>query len=571
MTCFRNTVSSALAAFLFLAPAFAGVGDVETSAGEDDSAPAPAVAPAPAPAPAAPPATTVPSTIAVIPVAPIAVPAATVAAAAATGDGRCAGDRPASARPAAKPPAGNESAARAVGEAETVASMAAEGRALLRSEAKPIDAVGYCSSAAELADRGEFRAAIQAAGMALFLGRQVGDKALVAYAARNLAYAYSLAGALDQAQRWAAEALAAIAASKDQRLAEAVRAPTLKIQGDVALRRGQASQAAALYRQAAATLGKGATRSWYLVAEAEALRAQNQAKRAGALLAEARRDAPAALLPALARAEAELALQQKDAARAASLFQAAAAGAADDAYVRMWALHGLGRAKRAGGDAAGALAAFLDAVAAAEAVRGRFRSEEFKSGFFGTAQDIFDDAVAAAFDTRDFALALELSERSRSRALLDLLIGRIDPAGGGLTFVDRVAPAEPLTALRQALPRDAAVIVYHVLQERTLAWVLRPGELRAVAIPQRRDALAAQVSGLLGEMRQDAPQARPRMAALHAALVAPLGLKPGEAMLAVAHDALYMLPFGALHDGTSWLIEQRAVAMLPSLNAMRAL
>jgi CHAT domain-containing protein len=110
-----------------------------------------------------------------------------------------------------------------------------------------------------------------------------------------------------------------------------------------------------------------------------------------------------------------------------------------------------------------------------------------------------------------------------------------------------------------------------VLKERTLAWVLRPGELRAVAIAQKRDALAAQVSGLLSEMRESAPQARQRMATLYAALVAPLGLKPGEAMLAVAHDALYMLPFGALHDGKSWLIEQRAVAMLPSLNAMRAL
>ncbi len=582
MTCFRNTVCSALAALLLIAPAFAGVGDVETSAGEDDGAPAAAPAPAPtAPAPTAPTTATNPTsttttapTVAVtpaMPVAPMAVPVASVAASAAGGDGRCAGDQQASRRPVAKPPAGNESAARAVGEAEIVAAMAAEGRALLRTEAKPADAVSYCSSAAELADRGEYRAAVQAAAMALFLGRQVGDKALVAHAARNLAYAYSLAGALDQAERWAQEAIAAAGGAKTPGIDQATVAPALKIRGDVALRRGQAAEAAALYNQAVAKLGKAEARPWYLVAQAEAARAQGQAQRAATLLATARREAPPALLPAIARAEAELALQQRDAARAVALFQQAAEAASDDPYTRMWALHGLGRAKRVGGDAKGALAALIDAVASAESVRARFRSEEFKAGFFGTAQDIFDDAIGAAFDARDFALALDLSERSRSRALLDLLIGRVQPQDGGLTFVDRVAPGASLAELRQGLPQGVAVVVYHVLKERTVAWVLRPGELRALAIGRAREALSAEVSRLLADMRESTIDVRQRLRDLHAALVAPLGLKPGEAMLAVAHDSLYMLPLGALQDGRAALIEERAVAILPSLNAMRTM
>ncbi|MCC6470021.1 MAG: CHAT domain-containing protein [Alphaproteobacteria bacterium] len=569
MISIRSTASSlALALGLALASpaAWAGVGNADSSAGEDDDAPAAPTAPTTsattAPAPSA---TTVATAV---PVAPIAV-AVAAAALSAGGDGRCLGGQPASGRPA--PPPRNAAAAQAVGEADAVVRIAAEGRALLAVEAKPLDAVSYCSASGALADRGEYRAAIQAAGMALFLGQQYGDKTLLAHAARGLAYAYSLAGALDQAERWADETLRFAARLKDARAGEALHAPALKVKGDVALRQGRAAEAATLYRQALAKLGQSALKPWYTVALAQAALAQGQAARAAQSLAEARRDAPPALLPALGRAEAEVALKQGDAARAASLFKVAADAAGDDAYVRMWSLHGLGRAQRAGGNKIAALASFVEAAQSADAVRGRFRSEEFKSGFFGSAQDIFDDAVAAAADAGTAEQALDLSERSRSRALLDLLIGRVQPAGAGLTFVDRVAAAEPVAALRPYLPRDAAVVVYHVLDEQSIAWVLRAGEIRQVVLPTGRRALGPRIAELLEAIRGDARDVAPRAAALNAALVAPLDLRSDEPMLAVAHDVLYLLPFGALHDGKAWLVERRAVASLPSLNALAAL
>lgn len=541
-------------------PALAGVGNADTSAGEEESAPA-------APAPNAPAATpTVPTTV---PIAPIAVPIASVAI---TGDGdvRCAGVQPASRRPA--PPAQTGAAARrAQAEADEAVRIGAEGRALLAIEARPLSAVDYCSASSALADQGEYRAAIQAASMALFLGQQAGDKLLLAHAARNLAYAYGLAGALDRAQRWADETLRHLGGVRDPRAGEALAAPALKVKGDVALRLGRAAEAASFYQQAVAKLGTSKLRPWYVAAQARAELAQNRPKRAAELLAEARRDAPAPLLASLDRADGEVALKSGEHARAAQLFQSAADAAGDDAYVRMWALHGLGRAKRLGGDRKGALGAFAEAAEAAEAVRGRFRSEEFKTGFFGSAQDIFEDAVAAAADAGDAERALDFSERSRSRALLDLLTGRVQAQGAALTVVDQVAAARPVAALRRDLPRDAAVVVYHLLSDRTLAWVLRPDELRQVWLPGGRAAYAASVPALLEAIRSDARDVARHAEALHAQLVAPLGLRPGEAMLAVAHDALHMLPFGVLHDGKSWLIEQRAVATLPSLNALSAL
>jgi CHAT domain-containing protein len=570
MTFIRSTACSLLLALvLALGPppgARAGVGNADTAAGEDEDL-GPGQAPAAAtPAPAA--ALAVPRGPSSVPVAPMAVPIGAVAPAG-DGEGRCAGGRPPAAAPA--PPAPGSRAAQALAETEAAAAIAAEGRALLSAEAQPRDGRFYCEASAALADRGEYRAAIQAASMALFLGQQDGDRILMAHAARNLAYAYSLAGALDPAQRWADETLRLAGAGKDPRVEEALLAPALKVKADVALRRGRAAEATGFYRQAVGKLGKSSLRPWYVLALARAELARGQTARAAELLAEARRGAPAALSAGLARAEGELALAMGEHGRAAARFKAAAAAAGDDATVRMWALHGLGRAQRAAGDRGGALGAFILAAETAEAVRGRFRSEEFKAGFFGSAQDIFDDAVAAAADAGEAERALDLSERSRSRALLDLLVGRVQASSAGLTFVERLAVPVPVAALRTALPRDAAVVVYHLLADRGFAWVLRPGELKQVALSAGRSGLSASIAAFLQAVRRDDPETVLRAQQLHAALVAPLGLGPEEALLAVGHDALHLLPFAALHDGRAWLVERRAVAGLPSLNALGAL
>ena len=640
MICSRSTACSPLRVLLLAgalalaSPASAGVGDIESSAGDDDPPGGTTATTGPPPGSTPPGSTTPGSTTpgsttsgattsgttarggaapaAVAPGTPAATttttatqaaPGATVSAAVVTapavapmsvsmaavaaspgGDGpggRCAGDTPAARRPpVGPPPAANAASAKALGETEAAVRLTSEARALLRTESTPRSPAVYCDVSADLADRGEYRAAIQAAGMALFLGRSAGDRRLLAYAARNLAYAYSLAGALDQASHWAGESLRYAAGLEDARAAETITAPVLKIQGDVALRRGRAGDAARLYGRALAKAGKSALGPWLGVARAHAALAQGQVGRASALLAAARRDPPEALKAALARAEGEAALAAKDAPRAAALFQAAVDRtgvdrAGGDPYARMWALHGLARAKRAAKETEGAFAAFAQAIEAAEAVRQRFRSEEFKSGFFGTAQDIFDDAIATAADAGRAETALDFSERSRARALLDLLIGRVETQAQGkagtLTFVDRVAPAEPLAALRRGLPAGAAIVVYHVLDRRTLAWVLRPGELRQVALPIGRRALGAAVRGFVASVLAAAADAPPRAAALHGTLVAPLDLRADEALLVVAHDALHALPFAALSDGKSWLIERRAVASLPSLSALNAL
>lgn len=101
--------------------------------------------------------------------------------------------------------------------------------------------------------------------------------------------------------------------------------------------------------------------------------------------------------------------------------------------------------------------------------------------------------------------------------------------------------------------------------------MLRPGELRQVGLPIGRAAIGVAVQGFVASIVAEAADTQSRAAALHRTLVAPLGLGGGEALLVVPYEALHLLPFAALQEGRSWLIERRAVATLPSLNALDAL
>ncbi len=92
----------------------------------------------------------------------------------------------------------------------------------------------------------------------------------------------------------------------------------------------------------------------------------------------------------------------------------------------MWAHEGIGRADLALGDRTAARIAYLAAVDDSEKIRARFRSDEFKTGLFGDTQTVFEEAIALTLETGDYESAWNLSERSRARALLDVVRNRVD-------------------------------------------------------------------------------------------------------------------------------------------------
>src|SRR3990172_2052792 len=127
-------------------------------------------------------------------------------------------------------------------EAESAARLLAEGEILYYTDSVRLSGPDFKGGdgATAILDAGELRRGIREASKALFLGQTTGAHDVLAFAKRDLAYAYSLAGHLDRAARFAEEATdhaqrAPPAFQQTNR--KRVLGPTHKIRGDVNARR----------------------------------------------------------------------------------------------------------------------------------------------------------------------------------------------------------------------------------------------------------------------------------------------------------------------------------------------
>jgi tetratricopeptide (TPR) repeat protein len=125
-----------------------------------------------------------------------------------------------------------------VRDAETAAGMYANGRVLYSAEANRRAWNDYCRQSVALANQGEFRKAIREASKALFLGQNSNNTTALAFASRDLGYAYSLAGDLDKAEQWSQQALVHLSRSRIRPRSD-ILVPVHKVLGDTAARRGE--------------------------------------------------------------------------------------------------------------------------------------------------------------------------------------------------------------------------------------------------------------------------------------------------------------------------------------------
>ena len=452
-------------------------------------------------------------------------------------------------------------------DAESAAGLMASGRLLYNSDDIQRTWGQYCGQSQALANRGEFRQAVREASKALFLGNfGGGGVSAVAYASRDLAHAYSLAGDLDRAKEWADKSIATVTAGGVQSrggVENEILAPVHKVLGDVAMRQGDIEEAVRQYELAQRVISIFASDRTPLqiaIANTDIKRGHFEAARKrldelgsgsnwSALLARARGQ--------LAFGEKKFDLAIEHYSKAAELMKGD-----KDPYHRMWMFYGLALSLRDAGKQETALTSLNEALAIAKGLRSRFRTAEFRAGFFGDIQDIYDEAIGLLFDAKRADEALAVSEESRARTLLDVLKGQ--------------GKAEKLdsSAAIAGVPAHTAVAVYHVLRDRTLVWTIRTGTVTNAAIPVGRQVLSAMVSRFRSAIVSRAPDTRAQGAKLYEILIQPLALKQGEVLVSVPHRSLHYLPVQALSNplgAQNYLIEERGVATAPSLNAMLAI
>ncbi len=219
------------------------------------------------------------------------------------------------------------------------------------------------------------------------------------------------------------------------------------------------------------------------------------------------------------------------------------------------------------------------ALAAIEAMRREsVPSDRAKRAESEERQRVFRRAIGLLFDLGLHAEALEVAERSRARASLDLFASagaresskiaeELEQTVAGGVPSPRTARVPPTPLLvGEVRARGVTAVEYFSGDGRLFLWVILPdGSLEATSIPLAPGELEAKVRAV----RVDIDPAT-ALAALHRLLIDPISRwlprEPEQTVVIVPHERLFLLSFAALRDAEGrYLVERHALAYSPSL------
>lgn len=255
-----------------------------------------------------------------------------------------------------------------------------------------------------------------------------------------------------------------------------------------------------------------------------------------------------------------------------------------------------------------------------EAQRATINTEASKIGFVGDKQAVYGRMINALYATSRQKEAFEYIERSKSRALVDMLAAKqvfaVDTINPAARLVKEVDDAEsemiaqvPLSAsegkqtqrkvtaaavekiraeapelsaliavsstsvgeLLEALPANEALLQYYYQGNTIYALVLTRSAIHMAQLDARgleedvkkfREALDNQDERALSLAKQ-----------LYQRLLRPIEdkLAQSKSLLIIPHGALHYLPFSALHNGQQYLLETHAIRSLPSASVLKYL
>jgi CHAT domain-containing protein len=278
-----------------------------------------------------------------------------------------------------------------------------------------------------------------------------------------------------------------------------------------------------------------------------------------------------------------------------------------------------GRIAQAEGDPRAALDFFRKAIETIERQRASINSEASKIGFVGDKQAVYERVVSLLVDAGDAAAAFEYVERSKARALVDMLATRQEFATPGLDAeqgrlilarldeadrasrspqiaqgavdgvrtlqvarqdVQAAAPelsslvtvtSVPAAELQRLLTEGEALVEYYYAGKQLYAFVATREKLQVVRLEM--GGLVEDIERLRREIESLGTDWEKPARQLHARLWAPLeAATRGKSVTVVPHGALHYLPFSTLvaADG-SLLIERQALRLLPSASVLKYL
>ncbi|MBI5780961.1 MAG: CHAT domain-containing protein, partial [Rhodocyclales bacterium] len=271
------------------------------------------------------------------------------------------------------------------------------------------------------------------------------------------------------------------------------------------------------------------------------------------------------------------------------------------------------------GDTKRAIEFYKQSIDVIESQRSTINTEASKIGFVGNKQAVYQRLIAALFADGQYAVAFEYIERSKARALVDMLASKQDfavhtvNADAVRTLLAKADTAEsearmqsetadtghqrslavqarqqlqqqvpelsslvtvtPVTAqeIQGRLLADEVLVEYYAEGKELYAFVLSKGGLQGIKL--NGEGLTAEVQNFRQALQDTRSTYHRDLAGkLYSRLVRPLeGAMKERNVLIVAHGPLHYLPFNALHDGNGYLIERHSIRQLPSASVLKYL
>jgi len=377
-----------------------------------------------------------------------------------------------------------------------------------------------------LSDRGQHHLALQELNTALALFQQLGNRPSIGNTLDSIATVYKNQQQFDQAETYYRRAIATLKATENRTTLGIV----LTNLGDLYERMGQLDKAVATYQEAIDSVF-------------ETILADLQGEELRSLFADKHADAYARLINLLwNQRRYEEAFNYVERARARSFLSQIVSGPVN-----------------------------LRAGAAADLLQQEKQLRTAIETLNGQIQSL--NRHARTSEEMDAIARLRSTLTTREQEYADLLgkLQRQNPAAADLLSV---TPAT-LPEIQQLIAPDTVLVEYFVMDDRTLVFLVsRDRPLIPITLNVSRQALSEAINTLyeydFAALDNPHPQSLQR---LYTWLIKPLRsyLPSGSRLQIIPHNLLHYVPFAALTDGDRYLIDDFAIASLPSANVMRFL
>jgi CHAT domain-containing protein len=253
-------------------------------------------------------------------------------------------------------------------------------------------------------------------------------------------------------------------------------------------------------------------------------------------------------------------------------------------------------------------------VEAIESVRSTISFEAAKIGFAGDKQTVYAELIGALARAGDSQQAFLYVERAKARALVDLLAQRrdlgpppsaddkvrelfahaatVDSSVGSVNPEDTVRGIQVVADSREALSSvapeaaslisvqkvevpeivarmsaDETLVDYYVQGDDLYAFVLNGKSIKGFRLSAQ--GLAEEVRAFREAIDRRDARALDAGRALHERLIRPLLADLNGSKLIIApHGVLHYVPFAALSDGQSYLVDRFSLRLIPSANTL---